>query len=328
VGIDLNAFVAHYPVKLTWPEADVYHLSVQTYASVLMSAPPPGPVVVTVHDIIPYVVRHDSRLTVYRHPIHRLFDLLAMRGLARADAIAADSGWTKQTLVQNLAMPAERISVVPLGVDHRQYRPSEVPASFRSRYELPECHRYVMYVGSEDPRKNLEALWRAFAIALQADPGLRLLKVGPAHSQLERRRLVSLADQLGVGGAVRFLDYVPEEDLPLLYNAASVCVVPSHYEGFGLPVLEAMACGTPVVCSSAASLPEVAGEAAVLVPGADGVRLAEAIGGVLANSVRRTACRERGFRQAERFRWETTASRMVGVYREAIDLYHRPVHAS
>jgi glycosyltransferase involved in cell wall biosynthesis len=231
-------------------------------------------------------------------------------------------------LVQNLAMPAERISVVPLGVDEQQYQPLAVPDAFRIRYELSDEHRYVLYVGSEDPRKNLEMLWRAFAIACRRDPGLRLLKVGPAQSQLERQRLVGLADELGIERAVRFLDYVPEDDLPLLYNVASMCVVPSLYEGFGLPVLEAMACGTPVVCSSAASLPEVAGDAALLVSGTDSLQLADAIGALLEDSEQRTALRDRALRRAMQFRWATTVSRMIGVYEAAIGRHHRPMHPS
>ena len=174
----------------------------------------------------------------------------------------------------------------------------------------------------------LRRLWWAFAITWRANPDVRLLKVGPAQSQRERRRLVALACELGIAGAVRFLDYVPEDELPLFYNVASCCVVPSLYEGFGLPVLEAMACGTPVVCSSAASLPEVAGDAAVLVPATDILQLAEAIGTLLNDSARQAAYRDRALHRAKQFRWETTASRMIGVYESAIDQYHRPTHSS
>jgi glycosyltransferase involved in cell wall biosynthesis len=214
-GLDLNTFLAQYPVRLAWPKADLYHLTVQTYGSVLLTNPPPGPTVVTVHDIIPYLVREDLRLIAYRHPLHRLFDWLAMQGLKRADALLADSNWTKLTMVQALGIPAERISVVPLGVDSSRFRPTEVPTSFRLRYQLPEGPPYVLYVGSEDPRKNLETLWRAFALLAQRFPDARLLKVGNAHDPAERRRLSALADELGITERLRFFPHIPEDDLPL-----------------------------------------------------------------------------------------------------------------
>lgn len=318
VGIDLNTFLAQYPVALRWPRADVYHLTVQTYASVLLSAPPPGPVAVTVHDIIPYLTRHDRRLKAYSHPVHRLFDWLAMRGLRRAGrsgVLLADSAWTQRTLVEALGLDEGRIAVVPLGVDREHFRPSAVPADFRARYALPEGDEYVLYVGSEDPRKNLDVLLRAFARIACAVPRARLIKAGAAHYRDERTRLQRLTADLGIGHAVRFLDHIAEDDLPLLYGAASVCVLPSAYEGFGFPVLEAMACGTPVVCAAAAALPELAGTAAQLTPPDDPEALADALLHLLRDPALRADRGRRGLAQAAAFTWQHTAAATLDQYR-------------
>jgi glycosyltransferase involved in cell wall biosynthesis len=315
-GLDVNAFLAHYPLRLPWPKADVYHLTAHTFAGALLFGPPPGPVVVTVHDVVPYLVRHDRKLRAYRHPLHRLFDRLALRGLQRADALLADSHWTQRTLVDVLGIAAHRITVVPLGVEHERYRPLDVPARFRKRYRLPEGPRYVLYVGSEDPRKNLAALWRAFALVCGRRRDVRLIKVGAPHHPGERRRLQALAHALGIGEALRWIDSVPEADLPLFYNAAGVVVLPSLYEGFGLPVLEALACGARVVCSNTTALPEVAGSDAMLcapVPG----DLARAIECCLAGEHAGPAQQDREERQrwARRFTWTQTAAAVDDVYR-------------
>jgi glycosyltransferase involved in cell wall biosynthesis len=315
IGLDLNSFLAAYPVRLTWPEADVYHLTVQTYASVLVTNPPPGPVVVTVHDLIPYLVRHDPRLNAYRHPPHRLFDRLAMRGLERASHLLADSRWTKGTLVDELGVPPGRITVVPLGVDVDRYRPRGVPAAFRERYQLPEAFRYVLYVGSEDPRKNLEELWRAFALVHRAWPDARLLKVGPVHNPREREKLARLAEELGISPAVHFFGHVPEGDLPFFYNAAATCVLPSLYEGFGLPLLEALACGTRVICSDRGSLPELADAGALVVPPA-----AEAIAAALQGMLSRDGGRREDNRlpcAPASFSWANSVAQLVQVYGRA-----------
>ncbi len=275
MGLDFNAFLASYPLRLRWPPADVYHLTVQTYAGLLLSCPPPGPTVVTVHDIIPYLVRRDHRLRPYRHPVHRALDWVAMRGLRRADRIFADSEWTRRTLVEALGVDACRVTTLRLGVDQTRFRPLKVPADFRERFGLSEHERYVLYIGSEDPRKNLETLWRAFARVHTHHPEAVLLKVGAPQSAPERNRLLHLRQALAVSGAIRFLDHVAEEDLPVLYNLACVCVLPSLYEGFGLPVLEALACGTRVVCSNVTALPEVVGaDSLVCEPTADGIAAA------------------------------------------------------
>jgi glycosyltransferase involved in cell wall biosynthesis len=323
VGLDPGTFLAQYPLAMRWPEADVYHLTVQTYAGLLLTSPPPGPVVVTVHDIIPYLTRHDRRLRAYGHPVHRAFDWLAMRGLRRAQQrglLVADSAWTKATLTTALGLDARGIAVVPLGVDSLRYRHGPVPASVRQRYRLADGAPYVLYVGSDDPRKGVAGLLRAFARVTRAVPGATLLKVGAVSHRDERRAHQRAAGALAIAHAVRFLDHVPEADLPWLYNASAVAVLPSSYEGFGLPVLEAMACGTPVVCAAAAALPEVAGDAAVLVPPGDAVALGEALVRVLTDPALRADLVQRGLARAAAYTWQGTAAATLGRYEAALHL--------
>jgi glycosyltransferase involved in cell wall biosynthesis len=267
-GYDLEAFARSYPLRADLGEGYVTHLTSQTLAILLLSQRLPRPVVVTVHDILPYLLRDDPALSVYRHRVDRLMDDLAMRGLRRADRLIADSHYTKRTVVEALGVPPERIDVVHLGVDREQFHPQPVPGTFRRRYNLPEGKAYVLAVGSEDPRKDLPTLLRAMALLRRDGVDAKLLKVGKPAFAEQRERNLRLCDELGIANAVRWLDGVPEEDLPLFYNAARVLAFPSRYEGFGFPVLEALACGTPVVAARAASVPELVGaESRLLEPG-------------------------------------------------------------
>ncbi|HEX9442335.1 MAG TPA: glycosyltransferase family 1 protein [Roseiflexaceae bacterium] len=321
LGMDLRAFLLNYPIWARYPKADVYHFTSQNLASLLMVRRPNGTIVVTVHDIIPYMLRDDPHLSSYRTAADRLFDRLAMAGLRRADRLIADSHYTRQCIVRCLGISPEKIATVHLGIDHERFRPLPVPASIRARYQLPEGRRYLIYVGSEDPRKNLDTLVRALAEVRRLMPDVELIKVGRAHFDSERQRLIALADRLGVRRAVHFLDDLPEGDLPQLYNLADVCVMPSLYEGFGFPVLEAQACGTPVICANAASLPEIAGDAALLFEcgprGADA--LAAAILRVLSERDLYRSLRITGLAHAAAFGWEHTARRTLDLYRDDMD---------
>lgn len=319
-GMDARAFLLNFPLWAHYPPADVYHLASQNLASLLMFRRPRGPVVVTVHDIIPYLLRDDPQLSPYRSLADRAFDRLAMMGLVRADLLVADSDYTRRCLIEHLHVPAGRIEVVYLGVDHDRFRPRTVPAELFTRHGLRPDARYVIYVGSEDARKNLSALVEALAAVRSTLGDVQLIKVGHAHHEAGRRQLISLSDRLGVRSAVRFLDDVSEEDLPLIYNLAEVCVLPSLYEGFGFPVLEAMACGTPVICADATSLPELADGAAILVAaGADFAgRLATELRRLLADRVLADQLRFRGLARASQFRWSDTAGRMARLYGDLV----------
>jgi glycosyltransferase involved in cell wall biosynthesis len=328
-GVDLPAFFANYPLWAHHPEADIHHITSQNLASLLPFRRPRGRVVATVHDIIPYMLRDQPELCPYRTVADRLFDRLAMAGLRRADRLIADSLYTKRCVEEHLGIDPRKIAVVHLGIDRERFRPRPVPARLHERYGLPEGNRYLLYVGSEDPRKNLGTLLRALAIVRSELPDVALLKVGRAHFARERRRLLDLADELGIVPAVHFLDEVPEDDLPSLYNLADLCVMPSLYEGFGFPVLEAMACGTPVVALEAASLPELAGDAGLLVqPGAEATAgLARAAIQVLADPALSQRLRRAGLHRAAAFAWYRTTDATIAHYQDLTSQSHR-AHAA
>lgn len=320
LGLDLQAFLTNYPVWARYPDADIYHLTSQNLASLLLFRAPRGLRIVTVHDIIPYMLRDDPQLSSYRTVLDRLFDRIAIAGLKRADYLIVVSEFTKRSVTNLLGVSPDRIMVVHSGIDHTAFRPLTVPAELYLRYGLTVDRRYLIYVGSEDPRKNLGALVRALARLRETYPDVELIKVGRAQFPHERERLVSLATELCVESAIRFLDDVPEADLPLLYNLADVCVMPSLYEGFGFPVLEAMACGTPVVCARAASLPELAGDAALMFhPGAHAVvDLSSSIAQILDCPDVAEVLRERGVKHVRKFRWDHCAQQVISVYQSVL----------
>lgn len=316
-GVDLHTFLMHYPIWANYPEMKVYHLTSQNLATLLLFRKPKGKVVVTVHDIFPYMLRTDRQIRTYHTPADQLFDRMAMAGLKRADYLISVSKYTKQCLVKHLGISPEKVTVVYPGIDHTRFRPRAVPEMIRERYRLPRGRKYLIYVGSEDPRKNLLTLVYALAKLRRDLPDIDLIKVGRAHFDSERRRLIEVADQLGVRSFIHFLDDVPEDDLSLLYNLANVCVMPSLYEGFGFPVLEAMACGTPVVCADAGSLPEVSDNGALLFEAGPtaGDRLAVALLQVLTNYNLQEAMRANGLDRAGTFEWSRTARQVLEVYR-------------
>lgn len=158
LGIDLGAFLANYPVWASYPEAEAYHFTSQNLATLLLFRRPPGKAIVTVHDILPYMLRDNTTLSTYRTLADRIFDRLAMFALKRADLLVADSEYTKRCLIEQLGIAPEKIEVALLAVDHERFRPLAVPESIRLRYGLPEGRRYLIYVGSEDPRKNVPTL--------------------------------------------------------------------------------------------------------------------------------------------------------------------------
>jgi glycosyltransferase involved in cell wall biosynthesis len=317
LGRDLQAFLRNYPLWSTYPKADIYHLTSQALALLLLFRRPKGKVVVTIHDIFPYMLRNDPQLRSPYATDH-VFPRLAMAGLKRADHLIAVSHYAKQCVVEHLGIAPEKIAVVYNGIDHERFRPLPVLPAIRESYGLPQGRRYLIYVGSEDPRKNLVTLVRALAQLRRELPDVELIKVGRSHFDRERQRLTELVTQLGVRTFIHFLEDVPEDDLPLLYNLADLCVMPSLYEGFGFPVLEAMACGTPVVYANAGSLPEIAGNAGVQVSPCDVDTLASTLVALLKSRDNQWLLRHTGQDQAGRFTWTATIQSTAAVYGQLI----------
>jgi len=267
--------------------------------------------VLTVHDLI-FLLFPEYHLPLNRWFLNRFMPFF----LRRADAIIAVSQCTKDDLIRHYAVPSEKIAVVYEGVDAR-FQPVTDPdilARVRARYGLPE--RYILSVGTIEPRKNLTTLLEAYRTLRAQGSELKLVIAGKKGWLYEGffRRL----RELGLEREVVFPGFVPDEDLPALYSAAEFFVFPSLYEGFGLPVLEAMACGTPVVASNSSSLPEVIGEAGIMVEPRDIRALAEAMERVLADQGKQREMREKGLRQAAKFTWERAAAMTMEVYRSVL----------
>jgi glycosyltransferase involved in cell wall biosynthesis len=272
---------------------------------------PLRPAIATSHDLGMLVWPPEARM-------HRAFDRVMLRlsylGLKRMDAVVTISQFSRQALIERLRIPAERVFAIYSGNDHALFRPiAGARAALVRRYGLPDRpgDRYLLYVGSELPRKNMATLLRM----LRRLPGnMYLLKVGLAGPKRFREQTNRLIAELGLGGRVLFMEQVPEDELPLWYSAADVYLCASFLEGFGHPVVEAMACGAPVICSDCSSLREVAGDAAIRLPPADDRAFAEAVERVLGDRSLAEQMAARGLRQAATFTWRQTAEAVSHVY--------------
>jgi glycosyltransferase involved in cell wall biosynthesis len=237
------------------------------------------------------------------------------RSVRRARRVITISESSRQDVARFFQVAPERIDVVYPGVEDRfRPLPAAQTAAFRARAGLPE--RFILHVGTLQPRKNIPALLEA--LAQITPPDLHLVLAG-ARGWLYTEIFTRVA-ALGLADRVHFTGYVADEDLPLWYNAAAALVFPSLYEGFGLPVAEAQACGTPVVASSASSIPEAGGTAALYFDAPDAGALAERLTAVLHNPDLAATMRENGLRQAVQFAWARAGRETAEVYRRALEV--------
>jgi glycosyltransferase involved in cell wall biosynthesis len=274
------------------------------------------PTLLTIYDLIPLLFPRQS--TWRARLLARWANRLALR---TAEKVISISDATRRDLLAQFHLPAEKVQVIPLAADPAFVRQSEEEvAALRARYALPQ--RYVLYLGSNKPHKNLGRLVEAWA-RLQPQP-LPLVIAGAWDDRYPEARQRAAA--LSLEGQVRWLGPVSDTDLPALYSGALLFVFPSLYEGFGLPVLEAMACGAPVVCSNSSSLPEVTGKAALLADPTDVEGLAGCVRVALEDEGLRKEMSESGLRQARRFSWPQTARLSLEVYRTSLATYAHPSH--
>lgn len=268
-----------------------------------------GRSVVTFHDMTFFLFPEKHT------PLRRLFFRFVIPYSARqADGLIAVSETTKQDMVRLLGISPERISVIHSAPDPR-FRPMTDQAALdevRQRYAHGEP--FILYVGTLEPRKNLGVLLEAYWGLRSAGLKHRLVIAGKRGWGYQE--IFATVQRLRLEEWVTFTGYVPEADLPLLYNAADLFVYPSLYEGFGLPPLEAMACGVPVVASDVSSIPEVVGDGGLLVDPRDSEAWRTAMERVLADPALGEALRERGLRRAAQFTWEQTARETLAVYQQ------------
>jgi len=306
--------VVWHRVRLPLP-LDLFTGSVQLFHSPDYVLPPlrSGKKVVTIHD-----------LSFLRYPegaepsLRRYLERAVPNAVERADLVLADSQNTKGDIVELLGAPPEKVEVLFPGVDER-FRPLEdeqLLERTRTLYDL--SFPFILFVGTLEPRKNLARLLDAYATLRRlGEISHRLVIAGGTGWLYEG--IFRRAEELSLGSDVIFLGYVGDENLPALHNLADLFVFPSVYEGFGLPPLEAMACGTPVIASDSSSLPEVVGEAGLLVPSDDHEALAEAMRRVLSDPALREDLVSRGLRQASRFTWGRAGQQLLSTYERLLD---------
>jgi glycosyltransferase involved in cell wall biosynthesis len=274
--------------SLLWSQANLGPLAITRQA-------------VTIHDVsvLDHPEWYDPRLRLW-------YRLLLPRLAKRVELILTVSEHSRRSIIRRLAVPDLRVVTIPNGVNLRRFHPGD-PTAVRAKYGLPE--RYILFVGSLEPRKNLDRLLLAWSRLTEFQDVLLVIagpQVGsslpPAMTRLKRR--------------TRHLGFIPDDDLPGLYAGAVFFIMPSLFEGFGLTVLEAMACGTPVVTSQAGALPEVAGEAALLIDPTSVEGMTEAIRLLLLEDSRRAHYRQKGLARACQFSWERSAQQIKRILSE------------
>jgi glycosyltransferase involved in cell wall biosynthesis len=293
--------------RLVWMQLELLRLAERHKASLIFTPAPEGylgrqriPQVVMVHDLRPITHPERSLQSVY------------FRGwvpplLRQCRHILTNSHFTAREIQRCTGVPGNRLTVIPLGYDATTFRPDQsAGASFVE--STSQCSRpYLLHVGQAYPHKNIASLIQAFAQVSLRHSELRLVLAGKSHPW-ETPRLHELVRMLGLMGRVEFRSYVPVDELPNLYRGALALVFPSLWEGFGLPVLEAMACGTPVITSIGSGTEEVAGNAAVLVDPMKTQHLADAVLTLIAQPSLRENLRRKGLIRANYFSWASTAS--------------------
>jgi glycosyltransferase involved in cell wall biosynthesis len=298
------------PSVLRRDRVDLLHA--MAFVSPLMS---PCPTVVTVLDLgflyYPEAIKRGRRLYL------QWMTHLSVRRARRVIAISAN---TRRDIIARFRVAPERVETVYCGVDRRfQPLPAQDVAAFRQQKGLPE--RYILFLGTIEPRKNVTSLLSAYAQLVERAPvetsGLALVIAGAKGWFY--RDVFTQVEALGLAQRVHFPGYVPEAEKPMWYNAATCFCYPSLYEGFGLPPLEAMACGVPVITSDTSSLPEVAGDAARMVPPLDVDALCTALHELVTKPSLRAELAQRGRRQAQRFSWEQAARQTVQIYHLAME---------
>lgn len=270
-----------------------------------------GPSVLTIHDLS-FLVDASTFQTANQ----RYLRWAVASAARRATRIIAVSGSTREDAIRLLGVSGAKVDVIHEGAGEEfRVLPAEVVSRFRAEQNLPD--RFMLFLGTVEPRKNLVRLIEAYAgLDRQAAGDCPLIIAGGVRPGGEM--VLQRAAQLGVGERVRFVGFVPEEDKPLWYNSACLFTYPSLYEGFGLPVLEAFACGTPVITSNRSSLPEVVGDAGLLVDPLDVSALTQAMSRALSDVELRDRLVKSGLARSELFSWRRAAEQTLDTYRHAL----------
>ncbi|WP_410507580.1 glycosyltransferase family 1 protein [Methanosarcina hadiensis] len=291
-----------YIVKKHVKKNNIKHITSQDLAYILKLVKLER-TIVTCHDLIPWVY-DNNRLPTWK---------LNMRGLKKADRIITVSEYSKNEIIKYVGYSEDQITVIPNAVDHNNYYVKRNRGIVK-KLGISDTEKVILYVGSEQPRKNVPFILEAISVLKKKLPEIKLLKVGTPQVPGAREKLLKLIEVLDIQKEVVFVGYVSEGDLTKYYNAADLFVFPSLYEGFGLPPLEAMACGTPVITSNLTSLPEVVGDSAITIDPYDVNEFAEAMYDLLTDENLRKEMINKGLKRAQLFNWEKSAEETRQVY--------------
>ncbi|ABY95274.1 MULTISPECIES: glycosyltransferase family 4 protein [Thermoanaerobacter] len=264
--------------------------------------------IITIHDLLP--IHFNYKDSLQRILQTNYFKFILPRIIERAKKIITISDCTKSNIVKYFNVQEEKIVRIYNGYDRNLFFPRDDAKSYiYGKYGIED---YILAVGASYPHKNYDNLIKAITLTL--DKNIKLIIAGGKDEY--RNYLKKLTKELNLVDRVLFINYVPQEDLPYLYSAARCLVYPSLYEGFGLPPLEAMACGCPVITSNTSSLPEVVGDAGVMINPHSIEEIAKAIDMVLSNENLRKEMIEKGLKQAQKFSWRKTAEEIYKVIKE------------
>lgn len=298
----VRKILGNYPLSISRPvKTRVMHITSQRLAAILLFFRPKRcKSVVTVHDVIELInFNNVSNMSGLKSRlVHWAWSRMIIAGLRKADALIAVSDYTKKD-IQRLIRPKNKVHVIYEAAS-AEFRPLNVG----------KAHNSILYVVSNLAHKNLKILFNSFAIVKKRVKDAKLILIG--RGLKENKELGDEARRLGIRESIVFKGYM--KHLATEYSKAGVFVFPSLYEGFGLPVLEAMACGCPVICSDKTSLPEVVGDAAIYFDGCSTEDLAKKVYRVLKDENLRRDMEKNGFEQAKKFSWEKCAEQTIGIY--------------
>jgi glycosyltransferase involved in cell wall biosynthesis len=297
-----------FPISLLSDKIDLVHIP--SYSAMWF---PPCKSVVTIHDMI--FAKHPEWAANKKQYIR--FKYYVKKTAKKADAIIVVSKTSKKEVIELTGVPEEKIYVTYLAADKIYKVQDNIDKLGRIKQKYSFDKKYILYVGSIHPRRNLERLLKSFALLKKrTNVPHNLLLVGLSFSPKEK--LFQKAKELDLEKDIKYLGYVPDEDLVSLYNFADIFVYPSLYEGFGIPVLEAMACGTPVITSNISSLPEVSGDAAYLIDPYSIEEIYSAMQSILFNKEVRNKLVKKGFERTKNFDWKKTAEQTFYVFNEVM----------
>jgi glycosyltransferase involved in cell wall biosynthesis len=260
--------------------------------------------IITCHDLSPLTFRSSS-----------LFLKLVIMGLKKADRIITVSKFSKKDIAKRLNYPEKKIDVITDAVDHNRYYPKR-DKQILEKYNISKNEKVILYVGSERKRQNIPFLLKGLYELKKILPEVILVKIGNPQQPGARKNLLKLIKKLGLEKEVIFTGFVSEKVLSQWYNTADLFVYPCLYAGFGLPVLEAMACGTPVITSNLTSLPEVVGDAGITINPDNIDQLVESMYKVLTDKNLRENMAKKGIERAKMFSWEKSAEKTMAVYKK------------